>query len=129
MAWITSNLSPGNPPDAHHRPKRPFGDRGMSASRQITTTGAVVVTIHGELDMATGDEAFRYVKDVIDRHRMAVTVDVAGVAFCDARGLGALVRMNNYARQERCPLWLASPQPHLARIMCITRLGMSLQPP
>ena len=44
-----------------------------------------------------------HVTDVIDRHRGPVTVNLAALNFCDARGLAALVRMAGYAERKGCP--------------------------
>jgi anti-anti-sigma factor len=99
---------PGNPP--------------LELSRQICLTGEAVVDLDGDLDIATAELAVSYVKDVIDRHRGPVIVDLAALVFCDARGLAALVRMAGYAEQRGCPFRLASPSPSLIKIMRITGL-------
>ena len=72
--------------------------------------------------MRTQYSAVNYVTDVIDRHRGPVTVNLTALAFCDARGLAALVRMAGYADRKGCPFRLASPSPRLIKIMRITRL-------
>jgi anti-anti-sigma factor len=76
----------------------------------------------GDLDILSADVAVNYVTDVIDRHRGPVTVNLTALAFCDARGLAALVRMAGYADRKGCPFRLASPSPRLIKIMRITRL-------
>ena len=93
---------------------------------EITAAGEALVSLSGELDITSSDSAFGGVRDVIDRHHGPVIVDVAGLGFCDARGLGTLVRMSNYAGKAGCPLQLASPGPHLLEIMRITGLDRSL---
>ena len=50
------------------------------------------------------------------------------VAFCDAKGLGALVRMARCAEQKGCPFRLASPSPSLVKIMRITGLDRRFLP-
>ena len=60
-------------------------------------TGEAVVDLGGDLDILSADVAVNYVTDVIDRHRGPVTVSLTALAFCDARGLAALVRMAGYA--------------------------------
>jgi anti-sigma B factor antagonist len=93
---------------------------------EITAAGEALVMLSGELDIASSDGAFGCVRDVIDRHHMPVILDTADLSFCDARGLGTLVRMSNYAGQAGCSLWLASPGPRLLKIMRITGLDSSL---
>ena len=78
--------------------------------------------ISGELDIATAEMAVRYVKRVIDHHRGQVIVQLAGVRFCDAQGLSALVRMARYAERAGRPFRLAVPSPPVAKIMRITGL-------
>ena len=74
--------------------------------------------------------AISYVRQVIDRHRGPVTVDLAALGFCDASGLGALVRMASHAWQLDCPFRLTSPSPSLVKIMRITGLDRKfLAPP
>jgi anti-anti-sigma factor len=82
--------------------------------------GAAVIAIRGELDLATSDRTVRYICDVIDRHLGAVSVDLSGLAFCDACGLGALLQIATYA--ERCGRRIAFTRPpgYLVKIMRIT---------
>jgi anti-sigma B factor antagonist len=89
---------------------------------RVRPTGEAVVDLGGELDIVSAEVAVSYVRDVIDRHLGPVIVDLAALAFCDARGLAALVRMAGYAKQKGCPFRVASPSPSLAKIMRITGL-------
>ena len=84
--------------------------------------GETIVDLGGELDMATAEVAVRYVRDVIDRHRRPVIVDLTTLVFCDARGLAGLVRMAGYAEQMGCMFQLSSPSRSLVKIMRITGL-------
>ena len=77
----------------------------------------------GELDVATADAAFGYVREIIDRCGGPVVVNLAGVRFCDARGLHALVRMSHYAQRANCRFRVISPSPRLTKPMQITGLG------
>ena len=93
---------------------------------EMTGAGEALVMLSGELDIVSADGAFGYVREVIDRHQVPVILDMAGLSFCDARGLGSLVRMSNYAGKAGCSLGLASPGQHLLKIMRITGLDNSL---
>jgi anti-anti-sigma factor len=75
------------------------------------------VYLDGELDIASAERAVSYVRDVIDHHRGPVIVNLAALAFCDARGLAALVRMARYAEQSDCPFQVTSSSPSLVKIM------------
>ena len=94
----------------------------IELSHRICPTGEAVVALGGELDIVSSEVAVNYVRDVIDRYGGPVTVNLTALAFCDARGLAALVRMAGYAEQQGCSFRLASPSPSLVKIMRITRL-------
>ncbi len=72
----------------------------MKLDHRICPTGEAVVDLGGDLDILSADLAVNYVTDVIDRHRGPVTVNLTALAFCDARGLAALVRMAGYADRK-----------------------------
>ena len=105
-----------------------LSDVPLELSHRIWPTREAVVDIGGELDIATAELAVRYVRHVIDGHDGPVIVDLAALAFCDAGGLGALLRMADYAQQAGCPFRLASPQPSVVKIMRITGLDRRFPP-
>jgi anti-sigma B factor antagonist len=78
--------------------------------------------VTGELDIATAEQAYAYISDVIDCWPAPVSVDLAGLTFCDASGLGALARVARHARQAGRQLKLISARPSLVKIMRITGL-------
>jgi anti-sigma B factor antagonist len=78
--------------------------------------------VAGELDIATAEQAYSYLSEVIDGRAAPVTVDLSGLTFCDASGLGVLARAARYARQKGRQLALASARPSLLKIMRITGL-------
>ena len=100
----------------------PGGAAPMELSHRTCPTGEAVVDLGGALDILSAEVAVSYVRDVIDRHHGPVEVNLTALAFCDAKGLGALVRMARYAEQKGCPFRLASPSPSLVKIMRITGL-------
>jgi anti-sigma B factor antagonist len=84
--------------------------------------GQITVTFAGELDAASADQAYGYVRDAIDTRGGQVLLDVAGLSFCDARGLGALARMSRHAGQAGSSVHLVAPPPRLRKIIRITGL-------
>ena len=109
-----------------------------------TCTGAngyQVVSVAGELDIATAEQAYSFITEVIDgpvkgsRGTMGsapVTVDLSGVTFCDASGLGALARLARYARAAGRQLKLTSARPSVMKVIRITgldRVFPELHPP
>jgi anti-sigma B factor antagonist len=92
----------------------------IQLSCQISADGLVTVAIRGDLDVATADRTVRYVTDVIDSCDGPVSADLSEVAFCDACGLGALIRANAYADQMGRRLELATPSRAIIKIMRLT---------
>jgi len=89
-------------------------------------TGRTTITFVGELDTASADQAYEYVRGTIDAHGGQVLLDMAGLSFCDARGLGALARMSRHAGQAGSCLHLLAPPPRLMKIIRITGLENAL---
>ena len=98
----------------------------LTLSCRIGPTGQTTVTFAGELDYASADHACDYVRAVIDAHGGQVLLDVAGLSFCDACGLGALARMSRHAGQAGSSLHLLAPPPLLFKIIRITGLEDTL---
>jgi anti-sigma B factor antagonist len=105
-------------------PAQPGGLLALSCGM---ATGKVIITFTGELDLASAEQAFAYVRDIIDRHHALVVLDLAPLSFCDAQGLGTLVRISKYAGKAGCALRLISPRPQLLKIMRITNLDSELK--
>lgn len=87
--------------------------------------GSATVSARGELDIATAEQAYAYLRDVLDSLRGPLTVNLAGLTFCDAAGLGALARLAGHARQAGRELKLAAVRPSLLRIMRITGMDQA----
>ena len=91
----------------------------MQLSCQVSESHAEIA-LRGELDLASADLVVDYVSDIIDRYDGPVVADLHEVAFCDACGLGALVRIVGYAERAGRPLELARPSRSVSKIMRIT---------
>jgi len=92
---------------------------------QVTTDGKATVRVRGELDIATADQAYAYLRDVVDSQDGPVTMNLAELTFCDAAGLGVLARVAGYARRSGRPLKLTAARPSLLRIMRITGMDQA----
>ena len=84
--------------------------------------GNQIISVAGELDVATAEQAYAYISDEIDAWPTPVSVDLSGLTFCDASGLGALARTARHARQAGRQLRLTAARPSLLKIMRITGL-------
>jgi len=94
----------------------------LELSCRTGANGYQIVSVTGELDIATAEQAYSYISEVIDGRPAPVTVDLSGLTFCDASGLGALARIARHAREAGRQLMLSSAQPSLLKIMRITGL-------
>jgi anti-sigma B factor antagonist len=94
----------------------------LELSCQTGANGYQIVSVTGELDIATAEQAYSYISEVIDGRPAPVTVDLSGLTFCDASGLGALARVARHARQAGRQLMLTSVRPSVMKIMRITGL-------
>jgi anti-anti-sigma factor len=92
----------------------------LELAYQVTTDGKATVQVRGELDIATADQAYAYLRDVVDNQDGPVTMNLAGLTFCDAAGLGVLARVAGHARRSGHSVKLAAARPSLLRIMRIT---------
>jgi anti-sigma B factor antagonist len=96
---------------------------------RILPDGSAVIAISGDLDLATAGQTVRYVTEIIDSYDGPVTADLGGLTFCDACGLGALIRISRYAQRSGRLFTLSSPPQSLTRIMRITGVDTHLLAP
>jgi len=96
---------------------------GESQAQADRGTGIEILDMPEELDLATGDDVVERGCAAIDRGARLLLLDLAGVSFCDARGLGAFARIANHADEARCRLALIAPRPLVAKILRISRLN------
>jgi anti-anti-sigma factor len=127
-AAVTDSVVPGGrPPEIPPRtgglpaPPYPPGAQ-LELSCRTGANGYQIVSVAGELDIATADQAYFYISEVIDGRSAPVTVDLSGLTFCDASGLGALTRIARHARETGRQLMLTSARPSVMKIMRITGL-------
>jgi anti-sigma B factor antagonist len=94
----------------------------LTLSCLASQAGQTTVTFAGELDAASADQAYGYVREAVDAHGGEILLDVAGLSFCDARCLAALVRMSRHAGQAGSCVHLVAPPPRLKKLILITGL-------
>jgi anti-anti-sigma factor len=92
----------------------------LELAYQVAGDGRATVRVTGELDIATADQAYAYLRDVVDSQAGPVTMNLAELTFCDAAGLGVLARVAGYAKRSGRSLKLTAARPSLLRIMRIT---------
>ncbi len=84
--------------------------------------GAVVMAVSGELDIFTAQQLDGQLLALSGAGHHRVVLEVAGLGFCDAFGLGVLIRAQ--VRAEACGGWLhlVGAVPRVRRVLVITRL-------
>ncbi|MFI6506802.1 STAS domain-containing protein [Streptosporangium sp. NPDC050855] len=95
---------------------------------QLTSEHAsdfVVITVAGELDLATRPYLFAFAQDIIDTSPGTVVVDLSGVTFIDACGLSALIAIRRHAGERGTPLLLAGAPPAVLKLLKLTNLDAS----
>jgi anti-anti-sigma factor len=91
--------------------------------------GLCVLSLVGEVDIATADELVEAGRRCLDRADR-VELDLSGLTFIDSSGLGALVRIRNEAAEQAKSMVLTHVSAAAARLLQITGLdqAFTIQP-
>jgi anti-sigma B factor antagonist len=93
-----------------------------------TRDGRLVVTVIGDLDMATADKLRGYVAGHTARlPATQVVLDLDQMTFCDSAGLSALVGVWKDLRESGGTVVLVAPRPSLVKILHATGLDTRLR--
>ncbi|MEQ4717082.1 STAS domain-containing protein [Nonomuraea sp. B19D2] len=90
--------------------------------------GTLTVSVSGELDIATTEQLRGYLLELLReaasarRGQATLVVEVSGLTFIDAAGIGTLVSVRNHAVRQRMPMRLAGVPPTMRRLLRITGL-------
>jgi len=100
----------------------------MSLTVQPEQRGdVVIVSVVGELDMATAPRLQDQITDLLDRGHNRLVFDLAGVSFCDSTGLSVFIRARNNCDDAGGVVRLAAPQRGVLRILEVSGLVEVLQ--
>jgi anti-sigma B factor antagonist len=92
-------------------------------SLTVHRTGArVTVTVTGDLDMATTPDLSAFLATALRDGDDHVSLDLAGLTFIDAQGLGALVSFRNRTRRQGIHLKLINSSNCVKRLLRLTGL-------
>jgi anti-sigma B factor antagonist len=89
----------------------------------VEVDDAAVVSISGDLDIATAPRLRKELIELSNRGIRAVLVDLAQLEFIDSTGLGVLVSALRRFREHGGDLALQSPKPAAAKIFEMTGLA------
>jgi anti-sigma B factor antagonist len=82
----------------------------------------VVVTMHGELDLASTAELQLKLLALLALPITHLTIDLSRVEFIDTVGLSVLVRVNRTAADRNVELTVEEPSPHVEWLLALTGL-------
>ena len=97
-------------------------DPGQNQTTADRGGGIEIVRMPAELDLTTSEGVTALGCAAIARLARLVLLDLAGLSFCDARGLSAFVRIANQADAAGCRFGLIAPRPQVAKILRISGL-------
>ena len=83
--------------------------------------GGAVLVVTGEIDLHTAPQLSQRLS-TLAATESTIVVDLTGVAFLDSSALGALVAAHRSMSPAGGHLALAGPQPHVAKVLQLTRL-------
>lgn len=92
----------------------------------ISPASSATVVLDGEIDIATGPAIRRSLIAAIRGRNVHLAVDMSGVTFIDASGIGVLVAAANRARQTGGGLSLLAPSPQVRRLLDVFHLDAIL---
>ena len=95
---------------------------GENQATAYSRAGIEIVSMPAELDLTTSEGVVEQGCAAIARLARLLLLDLAGLSFCDARGLSAFVRIANRADAAGCGFGLIAPRPPVAKILRISGL-------
>jgi anti-sigma B factor antagonist len=100
--------------------------RGAITMTAVSDPPSATVVLDGEIDIATAPAIRRFLLAAISGGDVHLAVDMSGVTFIGAAGLGVLVAAANRARQAGGSLSLLAPSPQMRRLLDVLHLDAIL---
>lgn len=92
-----------------------------------TRPGGVLLTLSGELDMATAAQLEREIANASDSAPQTIVLDLRGLDFIDSTGLRTLIAEHECSRRSGRRFALVQGSRQVDRLMSITRVSEHLQ--
>ena len=117
---MTESVPPPGPADS----TRPAGlDDPLFGYDVAQENGSVVVSLRGELDLASAPDLQRELLALLDRPVTTLTLDLRELTFLDSSGLGALYRARQRADAGNVTLRLEAVPTHVLRVLEVTAMA------
>jgi anti-sigma B factor antagonist len=98
------------------------GDEDLSVSVRNLEHDVAVVSVRGEIDIATAPTLRHPLITLVENGRHHLVLDLSGVGFMDSSGLGVLIRVLPHVQSRGGTMRLAQLQPNVLRILRIAGL-------
>ncbi len=92
----------------------------------VSNASSAAVVLDGEIDIATAPAIRRFLLAAISGGDVHLAVDMSGVTFIDAGGIGVLVAAANRAREAGGGLSLLAPSRQVRRLLDVLHLDAIL---
>jgi len=88
--------------------------------------GATVVTVGGELDLASVPQLRACLADLVKRGQVDIVLDLSGVSFCDSTALGVFVGTNRRVTAAGGHIEFREPRAALRNLLVVSGLDQIL---
>jgi anti-anti-sigma factor len=100
------------------------GTSALLAVDLVDSADGPVLKLVGELDLSTVGAMVDLGRQALTPPPTLLTVDLAGVEFCDSAGINGLVKLRNASVEQGARFRVAHPRPHVRRVLAdLTGLG------
>jgi anti-sigma B factor antagonist len=93
----------------------------------VSDPPSATVVLDGEIDIATAPAIRRLLMAAISGGDAHLAIDISGVTFVGAAGIGVLVAAANKAREAGGSLSLLAPSPQVQRLLDVLHLDGNLR--
>ncbi|GAA1763030.1 STAS domain-containing protein [Streptomonospora sp. PA3] len=83
---------------------------------------SVIVSVEGDLDIATADDLHEHVLSAIDKHGPWLILDLTGLEFMDSSGLNVVINAYRAVKEHGGSLALAAPNERVTKVVRLVGL-------
>jgi len=112
--------------DADQRPDAPQEPAGLSVAEGALENGGCVLTVHGELDIATTPALRERLSQIIERGVRLLVVDLRAVSFMDSTALAIFIRVRTRLGRDGRMTLVTAPDSYARLILDIAGLARAL---